>query len=86
MDDIADVLDDLVHTTNEVVDNSGVFFDYMDHMFSNGQYGLPVQNITCIKRHCQDQIKNCLADGTCVSDLGCAAGCWEDSACTFNCS
>ena len=83
LDDIADVLDDVAHITRDMADNSGVFFDYMDHMFGNG---LPVKNVTCVKRYCTDEITNCLADGTCRSDLGCAAGCWEDSMCTFNCS
>ena len=83
LNDIADILDDSADLTRDIADRSGVFFDYMDYMFGNG---LPIKNITCVKRHCTDQIKACLGDGTCVSDLGCAAGCVQDSMCTFNCS
>lgn len=63
LEDIADILDDASDISRDAAQQSGVFFDYMDHMFGNG---LPVRNITCLKRHCTEQIKSCLGDGTCM--------------------
>jgi hypothetical protein len=48
--------------------------------------GLPLRNITCIKKNCMTEATACLADAVCVQNFQCAGSCGDNSTCTFMCS
>jgi len=82
-EEIVDTLDAVTDIYHQVSDE---VFDFADTVGSiiNGDVG--VRNVTCITRHCSGELASCTTDDMCSSNFLCAAGCGDNSTCTFYCS
>lgn len=84
VDNVADLFETAVSPKAQVESQQVV--DLLS-LGGNDLTGLPVRNITCIKRHCSSEVAACLGDQTCRENFQCSGQCDPaNSTCTFMCT